>query len=256
MLVDLESTAWVAIALPPSFGQHSAQSIAAEYEEAVDDLPRPLLDAVLNGKYRKVFPPSALSLPKPTEMASLEGVSITTILDRHLFFLHNLVAELRGVFAVMDDVILGFDWTHWRRTQVTTDADPFYFVDITQTSQSLTPMGVQLLRSVVRMRTACVDWRRVSSDFEELLELAGQVLQGKRSPEARMDDHDLRELDAQKSAWESAFLEISLDWFILLRGADANDFISWDRKRRQENKKARVTGQQDLFSQFKSLNIC
>jgi hypothetical protein len=255
MLVDLKSPVWIAIALPPDFGQHSAESIAAEYETAVDDLPRSLLHEVLNGKYKYVSPPGALPFPEPTKMASIEGVSIPTILDRHLLFLHNLVGEFRRVSAVIDDVLLGLDWTNWRRTQLTADVDPFYFVGITQPSQPLTPMGVQLLRSMVRMRTAGLDWQRASSDFEQVLELAGQVLRGQRAPVVQMSQVDLRDLEVQKEAWKSAFLEISLDWFGLLRGAASNDFIFWDRKHRQEVRKSRVTGQKDLISSFNGLNL-
>lgn len=127
-LVDLKSSVSVAIALQPDFGQHSAQSIAAEYEGAIDDLPRSLLHEVLNGKYRDVFPPSALPLQEPAKMASLESASIPAILDRHFLSLYTLINEFCGVSVVIDDILLNLDWTKCRKTWSTADVDPIYFV--------------------------------------------------------------------------------------------------------------------------------
>lgn len=246
LVIDLDSTAWDAVPLPPNFGQHSIPSIAASYEKAVDDLPGPLLHAVLGGKYRNTYPPrGALSLPEPTIMPSInQYLSIPAILARHITCLRALAHEIRNILSVIDDALLNFDWTTWRRTHATADADPFAFVGIAQPAgpPGLPPWEVQLLRGVVRLRTACEDWRRVSADLEGLLRLAGQVVRGGRAPAARVvggSGGDLCELDAQRSAWEAAFLEVSVGLFGLLWGGESGDFVFWDRKRRQECVEAR-----------------
>lgn len=231
-LVDMKCEVFAAIQLPANFGQYSSQELTGLYEQAIIDLPRPLVDEVSTGKFSQVNPPMVSPLPaRPaipnTSQGAGGGARICAVLHDRLVYLRSLVEEVRQILELLHQALGGFD----------TDAhDPCQAVglNLSDPSKPLNPLAAYLLRALIRMRMADVDFELVSKDVEKVLEAIVQVQRGLVAPAVSLTPAGMVELETQYRAWESVYLDIRFEWFEFSSGLSERTIFFRDQQRRQQ----------------------
>lgn len=233
-LVNMQSRAFACIQLPANFGHYSWQEVNAHYEQAIMDLPRPLVRQVSTGFFSHVNPPLVSALPaRPVTRSTFHGLvggpRVCAFLHDQMSYLKALISEINHIQELLHEALGGFD---------TEDEDPCHAVglDFSDPTRELNPLSAYLVRALVRMRMAHTDYELVKSTVEKVLEALAQVNRGLHAPAVRMSNNHKAELEVQLRAWESVLCEIQLEWFTLCNGLSPKNIFFRDLQRRRQFK--------------------
>lgn len=220
------------VQLPDNTGQHSWAEMLSFYNHEMIDLPTLLVEAVSTGQFSEVNPSGAGPFPaRPTmpntAQGTVGGARVCALLQDRLLYLKSLIAEVRNIMDLLHLALGGFD---------TEEYDPAAVVglNLADASPQLNPWSAYLLRALVRMRIADVDFRVVSRDVESILQRATDVHRGVLVPAVPMTPNDMSELAHQYRAWESIYLEIDVEWFGLCSGIGERTIFYRDQQRRRQ----------------------
>ncbi|KAI3394103.1 hypothetical protein diail_3227 [Diaporthe ilicicola] len=206
-LVNLQTLVFEGVAdrLPANFGQPSEQEINAEYEQALVDIPRRLVNDML----------------RTVESVVGGSAKICAFLHDRYLFLDALTDEVRHLSDIMYDLLGGEDWEEY----------PFKHIWIyyTQTNKPLDPLAVHFLRALIRIRIALADFQRVARDVEIMLGTIAQIHRDCLDPSTAFFHTDIVELGTQLRSWEAVFQEVYVDWFGVW-----NTVLFWAQRRRQD----------------------
>lgn len=234
-LVNMQSKTFACIQLPANFGQHSGEQINSLYEEAIIDLPRPLVNEVSIGSFSQVNPPMVNLLPaRPvipnTARGKEGGPRICALLHDRLFYLTSLIEEVHQVQNLLHQALGGYD---------TEEYDPCHAVglDLSGATRELNPLAAYFLRALIRMRMSAVEYNLVSNDIKTILEAAAHVHRGLLAPAVQMSPTDMDELQTQYMAWECLYLEIHMKWHELCSGFTEHTIFFQDQQRRRQFKR-------------------
>lgn len=233
-LVNMQSKAFACIQLTDNAGQYSLEEVIAQYEQAILDLPRPLVSRATTGRFSWVNPPLVSALParpvmRHTSRGLVGGPRVCAFLNDQMSHLKALISEIDHIQALLHEALGGFD---------TEELDLFALIglNLSDHSQELNPLSAYFIRALVRMRMSQVDYELVKSNIEAVLGMLAHVNRGLLDPAVHMSPNDKAELEEQLRAWESVLCEIELEWFKLCTGLSPRNIFYRDLQRRKQFK--------------------
>jgi hypothetical protein len=216
-LINLRSNVFEVITLPNGFGMIGPEELAAEYNWACMNLPPAYIDAATHGPYSHELPWGTQPLPprpvRPDTTGQLRGGQyVCAFLHDQIVFLKAIIEEIYQIQDRLSIVLGGFD---------TDEIDTYELVGLgapLPLPPQLNPTSAYYLRAMVRFRLAMVDFKLVSRVVESVLGTIDQVIRGVLAPAVRTYTFAPDELVTQHKAWETLFLEVSMDFFELESG--------------------------------------
>lgn len=240
MLINMNSNVFACIQLPDNFGHVSQEDLTCRYEEALIDLSRAHVNAVTVGLQGNVSPPNAKPFPPRPIMrnnsAGLRGArQVCAFLHDRLLYLRMLISEINQLQDILHPELGGLD---------TEEINIYQLVGFDSSLPSrLNPLAAYFLRAVVRWRMSQVDFKITSHQIEEVFDMIRQVRRGVTAPAVvDVSRIDANELSTQHGAWESLYLEISLEFFALSSGFSDRTLFYRDQQGLREFKRKQIAG--------------